>query len=500
MISEASWKNKLYFGDNLKILREHIDSESVDLIYLDPPFNSNATYNILFEEKSGEKSAAQITAFEDTWHWGLESERAYHELINRGPDKLAALVDALRSFLGTNDMMAYLTMMAVRLMELHRVLKSTGSIYLHCDSIAHPYLRLLLDAIFGGRQRRDDIIWWYPNKLPTGGRVFDRQHDVLLYYIKDIRHGYTYNEIRVPTEYIGTQLVTKKTGGKRVPVYDPETGKQLRVQATDKPLGDVWRINMIHPQSKERLGYPTQKPEALLEHIIKASSNEGDVILDPFCGCGTAIAVAERLHRRWIGIDITHLAITLIKNRLHDAFDPQLADFNTIGAPTDISGARALAKQNRHQFEWWALGLVEARPAQDKKKGADTGIDGIINFIDDKSGKAKRVIVQVKSGHVTVSQIRDLKGVIEREKAAIGAFITLTEPTAPMIKEAAAAGFYEPEFFPGQQFPRVQILTIADLLADKNLSYPRLAPNATFKKAPRQTKGPGPEEKQNHLL
>jgi site-specific DNA-methyltransferase (adenine-specific) len=238
----------------------------------------------------------------------------------------------------------------------------------------------------------------------------------------------------------------------------------------------------------------------LLEHIIKASSNEGDVILDPFCGCGTAIAVAERLHRRWIGIDITHLAITLIKNRLHDAFDPQLADFNTIGAPTDISGARALAKQNRHQFEWWALGLVEARPAQDKKKGADTGIDGIINFIDDKSGKAKRVIVQVKSGHVTVSQIRDLKGVIEREKAAIGAFITLTEPTAPMIKEAAAAGFYEPEFFPGQQFPRVQILTIADLLADKNLSYPRLAPNATFKKAPRQTKGPGPEEKQNHLL
>ena len=263
---------------------------------------------------------------------------------------------------------------------------------------------------------------------------------------------------------------------------------------------DWWEISIINKASKERLGYPTQKPEALLERIIKASSNEGDVVLDPFCGCGTAIAVAERLHRRWIGIDITHLAITLIKNRLHDAFGPELSDYVMIGAPTDLAGALALARHNRHQFEWWALGLVEARPAQDKKKGADSGIDGIINFIDDKSGKAKRVIVQVKSGHVTVSQIRDLKGVLEREKASIGAFITLAEPTMPMTKEAAAAGFYEPEFFPGHQFPKIQILTIEDLQAGATLSYPRLAPNATFKKAPRRTKGPAPEDKQNNLL
>jgi len=494
------WKNQLYFGDNLKILKSHIPDESVDLIYLDPPFNSNATYNILFEEKTGEKSAAQITAFDDTWHWGMESEKAYHTIINHCPDKLAALVDALRSFLGSNDMMAYITMMALRLAELHRVLKPTGGLYLHCDSIAHPYLRLILDAIFGARQRRNDIIWWYFNKLPTGGSIFDRQHDVLLYYIKDSRQKYIFNEIRVPTDYVGTQLVTKKIGGKRIPVYDLETGKQLRILTKDKPVGDVWQINMIHPQSKERLGYPTQKPEALLERIIKASSNEGDVVLDPFCGCGTAIAVAERLQRRWIGIDITHLAITLIKNRLRTAFESELSDYVVIGDPKDLAGAQALGRHNRYQFEWWALGLVDARPGQEKKKGADTGIDGIINFIDDPSGKAKKLIVQVKSGNITVSQIRDLKGVIEREKAAIGIFITLREPTSHMMKEAATAGFYEPEHLTGVKFPRLQILAISELLFGKKPDYPRLGPDTTFKKAPRQRKGPAPEEKQNNLL
>jgi site-specific DNA-methyltransferase (adenine-specific) len=501
-MTAEGWKNRLYFGDNLDILREkeQFPDECVDLIYLDPPFNSNATYNILFEEKSGEKSAAQITAFDDTWHWGLESEKAYREVITRGPDKLAALLDALRSFLGFNDIMAYLAMMAVRLVELHRVLKYSGGLYLHCDSIAHPYLRLILDAIFDPRQRRNDIIWWYPNKLPTGGKVFDRQHDVILYYIKDSRQKYIFNEVRVPTEYEGTQLVTKKTAGKRIPVYDPETGKQLRVLTTDKPVGDVWRINLIHPQSKERLGYPTQKPEALLERIIQASSNEGDVVLDPFCGCGTAIAVAERLHRHWLGIDITHLAITLIKNRLRTAFEDELSDYSVIGVPKDLASARALARQNRYQFEWWALGLVDARPAQEKKKGADTGIDGVINFIDDPSGKAKRLILQVKSGKVSVNQVRDLKGVLEREKAAIGAFISLAEPTGPMSKEAATAGLYEPTHLPGLEFPRLQILTIEELFAGKKLQYPRIAPDVTFKKAPRQRKGPTPEDKQNNLL
>jgi site-specific DNA-methyltransferase (adenine-specific) len=209
--------------------------------------------------------------------------------------------------------------------------------------------------------------------------------------------------------------------------------------------------------------------------------------------------VAERLHRKWIGIDITHLAITLIKNRLCTAFESELSDYVVVGVPKDLASSKALARQNRYQFEWWALGLVDARPAQEKKKGADTGIDGIINFIDDPSGKAKKLIVQVKSGNVTVSQIRDLKGVLERENAAIGAFITLKDPTTPMEKETATASFYTPEHLPGLQFPRLQILTIEDLLAGKKISYPRIAPDATFKKAPRQRKGQSPEEKQNNL-
>jgi hypothetical protein len=241
----------------------------------------------------------------------------------------------------------------------------------------------------------------------------------------------------------------------------------------------------MHNLSKERLGYPTQKPEALLERIIQASSNVGDVVLDPFCGCGTAVAVSERLHRRWIGIDVTHLAIALMKHRLHDTFGQDLAPYEVIGAPEDLASAEALAQQDRYQFEWWALGLVDARPAQDKKKGADRGVDGHIYFFDDNSGKAKQIIVQVKSGNVSAPQVRDLTGVLQREKVSIGLFLTLREPSRPMLQEAAGAGFYVPEYFPDQRFPRVQILTIAELLQGKQAQYPRYAPTATFRQASR---------------
>jgi len=492
------WRNQLFFGDNLEVLRRHIPVESVDLIYLDPPFNSNATYNVLFAEQNGSKSGAQITAFEDTWHWGLEAEQAFDEAVRFGPRKLADLMVALRGFLGANDMLAYLAMMAVRLVELHRVLKAAGSLYLHCDSMAHPYLRLILDAIFGTRYRRNDIVWWYPNKLPTGGRLFDRQHDILLYYVKT--NVFTYNEIRIPTEYEGTQLVTKKVSGKRIPVYDPETGKQLRVQATDKPAGDVWRINMIHPQSKERLGYPTQKPEALLDRIIRASSREGGVVLDPFCGCGTAVVVAERLKRRWIGIDLTHLAIKLIKKRLADTFPAEPPVYEVVGEPVDLKSAEALAQQDRHKFEWWALDLVDARPARDKKKGADQSIDGVIYFQEKEGGPYRKIIVQVKSGKVGAAQIVELKGAMAREEADLACFITLTPPTRPMREEAAAAGFYESEHPPGVRFARLQILTIAELFAGKKLEYPSWSIQATFRKAAPKRKGTPPEENQGNLL
>jgi site-specific DNA-methyltransferase (adenine-specific) len=483
----ADWKNKLYFGDNLDILREHVASESVDLIYLDPPFNSNATYNVLFQEKSGERSAAQITAFEDTWHWGMESEYAYQEVVKESPQKLADLMQAMRTFLGQNDMMAYLVMMAQRMVELHRVLKPTGSIYLHCDPTASHYLKVLMDAVFERHDTFRNEIAWHYKRWPAKQRNFQRMHDVILFYSKEYRQN-AFNVLMEPLSF-GT---LKRWRGKKSKV-EFEGDIRLVTQMTDedspgRPMDDVWDIPVVNSQAIERLGYPTQKPEALLERIINASSNEGDLVLDPFCGCGTSIAVAEHLKRRWIGIDITHLAISLMRHRLHDTFGSDLSPYEVIGDPKDLESARALAEENRYQFEWWALGLVDARPAQDKRKGADRGVDGYINFFDDNSGKAKTMVVQVKSGHVNAAYVRDLKGVLEREKSPIGILITLEEPSRPMLQEAAAGGFYEPEHFPGNQYPRIQILTIRELLEGKEAQYPRIAPAATFKRAQRHRK------------
>jgi len=481
----GSWKNKLYFGDNLDILREHVASESVDLIYLDPPFNSNASYNVLFQEKSGEKSAAQITAFEDTWQWGMESEYAYQEIVKEGTRKLSDLLQALRAFLGQNDMMAYITMMAQRVVELHRVLKPTGSIYLHCDPTASHYLKLLMDATFGAKQFLNEIIWHY-RKWPSGKFTFQRNHDILLYYSRSQKSERVFNQLymeRAPS-------TLKRFGTAKIISGHDETGRRIPSQmaiedSTGVRQDDVWEIGRVPPIKQL---FPTEKPEALLERIIAASSNEGDLVLDPFCGCGTTVIVAERLKRRWIGIDITHLAISLMRHRLHDTFGPDLTPYEVIGDPKDLESARALAEQNRYQFEWWALGLVDARPAQDKRKGADRGVDGYINFFDDNSGKAKTVVVQVKSGHINAAYVRDLKGVLEREKAPIGILITLEEPTKPMLQEAVAGGFYEPEHFPGHQYPRIQIFTIKELLEGKEARYPRIAPAATFKRAQRHRK------------
>jgi len=471
----SAWKNKLYFGDNLDILREHVAPDSVDLIYLDPPFNSNATYNVLFQEKSGEKSAAQITAFEDTWHWGMESEYAYQEVVKNGPKKLGDLLQAMRAFLGQNDMMAYLVMMAQRMLELYRVLKPTGSIYLHCDPTASHYLKLLMDAVFGKTCFVNEIIWAYRTQGATK-RHWSRKHDVLFFYAKSDKYTFNYQTER--------SYMQHKYGFQKDDFKIDEQGRQYR----DALIRDVWEISAIQSATRERLGYPTQKPEALLERIIKTSSNEGDLVLDPFCGCGTTIVVAERRKRRWIGIDITHLAISLMRHRLQDTFGPELTPYEVIGDPKDLSSARALAEENRYQFEWWALGLVDARPAQDKKKGADRGVDGYINFFDDNSGKAKTVVVQVKSGGVNRSHVATLNSDREREKAPIGILITLEEPTRPMLEEAATAGYYEPEHFPGYQYPRIQILTIKQLLDGKQAQYPRMAPPATFKRAQRHWK------------
>ena len=553
MSSETS-PNNLFFGDNLDILRQHIADESVDLIYLDPPFNSNATYNVLFRERSGEESAAQITAFDDTWRWSLESELAYQDVVTQQGGKAGELLAAMRAFLGQNDMMAYLTMMAQRMVELHRVLKPTGSIYLHCDPTASHYLKLLMDSIFGADNFRNEITWQRTGSH-GGAKRWGPVHDVIFFYTASNKNKWNRTFQEYSLEYINDyykyedkrgkyRLVTLTGAGTRtgdsgkewrgvnptdsgrhwaVPrqslqnaypdrtdldalstqqkldllddadlVYWPPRGrvpqqKRYLAESPGVPIQDIITdIRPIGSHAQERLGYPTQKPESLLERIISASSNEGDVVLDPFCGCGTAVAAAERLNRRWIGIDITHLAITLIRHRLHDTFGEDLRPYEVVGEPKDLPSAESLALHDRYQFEWWALGLVDARPARDRKKGADAGIDGYINFFDDNSGKPKRIVVQVKSGKVQRNQIATLKSDMAREKADLALFVTLNTPSGPMEQEALEAGFYTPEAFPDHNFPRVQILTIEDLLSGAQAEYPRYAPSATFQRAPRQ--------------
>lgn len=477
--------NLLFFGDNLEILRLHVKDESVDLIYLDPPFKSNVTYNVLFEERNGSRSAAQIKAFEDTWRWDQAAAAAYEEMVERGGRTSKAL-QGLRTFLGDNDMMAYLSMMAPRLAELRRVLKPTGSVYLHCDPTASHYLKMLLDAVFRPGNFRNEVIWSYKRYTAASYR-FQRLHDVILFYGKSGKP--TWNGLR--DEY------GPKSGKADSHYKQDEEGRWYRWQkrkgkdpykiymSKGRRVGDVWELSHINASARERLGYPTQKPETLLERIIRSSSNEGDVVLDPFCGCGTTVAVAQRLSRHWIGIDVTHLAITLIKHRLQDAFGDS-ARYKVIGEPVALPGAKALAKQDPYQFQWWALGLVGARPA-DQRKGADKGIDGRLYFHDEgEHGKTKQIIISVKAGKTSVAHLRDLRGVLGREKAAIGVLISLERPTKPMRAEAASAGFYES---PGwrKKYPRVQLLTVAELLKGRKIDYPPRT-SVTFKRAKRSEK------------
>lgn len=541
--------NALYYGDNLAVLRESIKDESVDLIYLDPPFNSNASYNVLFKAPSGEQSQAQIEAFEDTWHWNEHAERAFDDVIQSGNADAANMLKAIRSFLGENDMMAYLAMMAARLIELHRVLKPTGSLYLHCDPTASHYLKALLDSIFGPKNFRTEIVWKRSSAhsdAKQGRKLHGHIHDVIFFYTKGAE--WTWNDVYTPydesyverdygltdeqtgrhfrrgdltaarpggdTEYdwrvkkhegaherwsadLTDEYLTPKPGWEykavrpytgRYWAYSKENMRQFanedRLRHTFEgmpeykryldempgvPLQDLWAdITPIIAGTQERLGYPTQKPLALLERIVTSSSNEGDVVLDPFCGCGTAVHAAQKLNRQWVGIDITHLAIGLIERRLKDAF-PGL-EFDVHGTPKDFAGAEDLAKRDKFQFQWWAVTLINAVPYGGKKKGADSGIDGYY-FCKPDGKKTVAGIVSVKGGEtVHRNAVGELRGVMERDKAPLAILITLRKPTAPMIKEAAAAGFFDTPF---GRFPRVQVVSVATLLDGK---LPRLPP------------------------
>jgi DNA modification methylase len=526
-------KNRLYYGDNYEVLQRYVKAESVDLVYLDPPFNSRQDYNVLFAEKDGSQSSSQIHAFEDTWEWNIDAERSYEHIVEGG-GRVADALRAFRTFLGGSDMMAYLAMMAPRLVELRRVLKETGSIYLHCDPTASHYLKILMDAVFGPQFFLTEIIWKRSSAHSDGkqGRKqHGRIHDVILFYSKGLDWKWNRVYTEYDEEYVNSfyKYVEEGTGrryrlgditgpggaAKGNPSYEVmgvtrfwrysqermreliEEGRIIQTkpgavpaykryldEMEGVPIQDIWTdIGPIGAQAAERLGYPTQKPEALLERIIRASSNEGDLVLDPFCGCGTTVQVAQRLNRRWIGIDVTHLAIGLIKKRLFDAFGPEIRDtYNVIGEPTDYAGAAQLADEDKYQFQWWALGQVGARPA-DQKKGADRGIDGRLYFHDDDSGKSKQIIFSVKAGHVAVPQVRDLAGVLTRENADMGVFLCFEEPTKPMVREAAEAGLYKSS--DGTTYPRLQILTIQQILEGKQPMYPLHRRDATFKKAPR---------------
>lgn len=522
----------LYYGDNLTILREHVKDESVDLVYLDPPFNSNASYNVLFKAPDGHESHAQMEAFEDTWHWNETAEKAFDEVMASGNTDAAEMLRAMRTFLHDNDMMAYLAMMAVRLLELHRVLKPTGSLYLHCDPTASHYLKILLDAVFGKERFLNEIIWLRTNSHNMKTKTWVRQNDYILYYSKGPTFTFNaqyidYSEAQLGRfkpdetgrlykaenltfstanlarqfEWRGTKPPENRSWG-----YDKDTLERLlsegRIllkkdgsprmdglkiyfdETKGKPCGTNWTdIARIGNTSDERLGYPTQKPQELLERILNASSNEGDIVLDPFCGCGTTVHAAEKLKREWIGIDVTHLAISLIKKRLRDAFPTAQIDVH--GVPKDVEGARELAAQDKYQFQWWAVSLVDAVPYGGKKKGADGGVDGYIYFKPD--GKVtEKAVVSVKGGeNVGVGMIRDLIATVEREKAKMGVLLSLAEPTQPMKKEAIAAGFYKTEY---GEYPKIQILTIEQLFNNQKPDMPWID-STVFKKAKREMKG-----------
>ena len=528
--------NLLYYGDNLPILRDRIKDESVDLIYLDPPFNSKQVYNVIFDEKNGSPSVSQSRAFDDTWHWrDRKSQEVYQEIARFG-GKVSNAIIAFHELLGGSDMLAYLSMMALRLVELRRVLKPTGSVYLHCDPTASHYLKLLMDAVFGPLNFQNEIIWKRTSGHSDAERCGD-VHDTLLFYSKE--ESYTWNKTyqAYDPDYVEQYYRYQDPDGRRFMSGDLsasglqgggyeyiwkgvtrvwrcplETMERLEKEGRifytrngmprlkryldempGMPLQDVWNdIEALRSWHKERLGYPTQKPQKLLERIIEVSSNEGDLLLDPFCGCGSAIMAAQQLKRRWVGIDITYVAIAHIKQRLADTFGDN-ALYEEIGQPASLPDAQALASVDKYEFQWWVLEKLGARHFNDvRKKGADRGIDGKLIFFDDDSGKAKQIILSVKGGATGVKDVRDLKAVVEREKAQIGVLVSIQEPTQPMRDEAAESDVYISSW---GQHPKIQLLSVDQIFNGKRIDYPPAKQvNATYKKAPKH-KGKSSQKK-----
>lgn len=515
--------NKLYYGDNLDVLREHIADASVDLVYLDPPFNSNASYNILFKSPAGLGADASIEAFDDTWAWGPTAEGALMDVIGSGNTALVALLNAMERFIGKNAMMAYLSMMAVRLVELHRVLKATGSLYLHCDPTASHYLKLVLDAVFGPTNYRSQIIWKRTTAHNDAKRTFGDITDDIFFYSKG--DNYVFNPQYRPyaEEYVDRHYRHRDNDGRRYTIdnlrspnprpnltyeykgYKPHsngwTVSRERMEKLDAE-GRLWfpesidgririkkyldempgliapnlwdDISPIGAQAQERLGYPTQKPLALLERIIAASSNPGDVVLDPFCGCGTAVDAAQKLGRNWIGIDVTHLAIGLIEKRLREGYGDAVK-FETIGVPRDLASAQRLAADKPHDFQNWICLKLGGYPWMGGKKGGDKGVDGYFYYVGEGGSTGTGVISVKAGGNVNPNMVRDIGRVMTRDGHKLGLFVSAAMPTRGMEEEAASHGLVETEF---GRFPALQIFTLAELFQDRRPKLPPLiSPN-----------------------
>ena len=516
-------RNALYYGDNLPIMREHIPDGTIDLVYLDPPFNSARDYNVLFKQAKKDENQAQITAFTDTWLW---SKKTYDDFFDDEHNaRLFPLMNSLHDILGNSEMMAYLLMMAPRLLELHRVLKPTGSLYLHCDPVASHYLKILLDVIFGPVNFINEITWKRQSAHSDAKHKFADVADIILSFAKSknacfnpiygkhdseyVRKFYRFDDgdgqgpyrldnITSPNprpnlmyEWMGFpwpvkgwryQKETMQKLHEEGRIYYPrlhdgtlDTSKRPAVKRYLREqegtiITNVWTdINPLHSSDAERTGYQTQKPLALLERIISASSNPGDLVLDPFCGCGTAVVAAEKLGRQWIGIDVTYIALDLMISRLLKDFGLKRGvDYDVIGDPKDAYSAHKLFEESPKQFEIWAVGLVAGVP-QPEKSG-DKGVDGKVYFMD-LEGKLQWAVCQVKGGKLKPGDIRDFEAVIQRDKGAMGFFICLDTPTKGMYNEADELGFFDSPS--GRKIPKLQIRTIKELLEGKEFDFPK---------------------------
>lgn len=475
--------NKIYFGDNLDVMRKHLPDNSVDLVYLDPPFNSKKAYNIIY---NGEE---QVKAFDDTWNWSDEIARTYDDIKQSSNADVIKVMTAFREILGKNNMMAYLVMMTPRLVEIQRILKPTGSVYLHCDPTASHYLKIIMDNIFGLENFRNEIVWCYKSR-PQSKNYFGKKHDTLLFYSKSDDYYFNWKKVSRSLSDVtikkyrhmdenGRQYRLQGRGitgspirsAKDVDTKWEKTHPELVVRDyLDEKVGvsreDWWTdINIINQAANERTGYPTQKPLTLLERIIKVSSNKGDIVLDPFCGCATTLVASEKLGRQWIGIDLTYQSVVLLKERLRKNHIHS-ETFTVEGEPTTIDGAKELIRERgRFRFQDWVTGRIGAVP--NTKKTADEGEDGYYFWTD--NNKDHKAIISVKSGHTGPSDIRDLKGTMKSKKATAGVFITLEEPTRGMRTEASS-GYFKDSF--DNRYPIVQILTVEDILEGKKVDLP----------------------------